>query len=35
MQNVNGDETLEAEEAFEYDCETRGVKPKHYHADNG
>ena len=35
MQNATGDETLEAKESFEDDCSSRGIEPKHYHADNG
>ena len=35
MTDATGDATLEAKEAFEHACASRGVKPKHYHADNG
>ena len=35
MQDTSGDSTLEANEAFERDCMTQNVVPKHYHADNG
>ena len=35
MQYATGDSTLEANNAFERDCMTRNVVPKHYHADNG
>ena len=35
MQDTSGDSTLEANEAFELDCMTQNVLPKHYHADNG
>ena len=35
MQDTSGDSTLEAKEAFERDCMTRNILPKHYHADNG
>ena len=35
MQDTTGESTLEAKEAFERDCMTRDVVPKHYHADNG
>ena len=35
MQDATGESTLEAKNAFEKDCMTRNVVPKHYHADNG
>ena len=35
IQDASGDSTLEAKEAFEHDCMTRNVLPKHYHYDNG
>ena len=35
MQNVSGESTLEATNAFEQYCMTCGVTPKRYHADNG
>ena len=35
MQYATGDSMLEAKNAFERDCMTRNVVPKHYHADNG
>ena len=35
MQDATGDSTLEAKNAFEQDCMTINVVPKHYHADNG
>ena len=35
MQDATGDSTLVAKNAFERDCMTRNVVPKHYHADNG
>ena len=35
IQDATGDLTLEAKNAFERDCMTRNVVPKHYHADNG
>ena len=35
MQDATGDSTLKAKNAFERDCMTRNVVPKHYHADNG
>ena len=35
MQDATGDSTLEANNAFERDCMTRNVVPKHYHANNG
>ena len=35
MQNISGVSTIEAREAFERDCMTRNVLPKHYLADNG
>ena len=35
MQSATGEETLQAKEAFEHNCNTRGVQPKQYHADNG
>ena len=35
MPDATGDLTLEAKNAFERDCMTRNVVPKHYHADNG
>ena len=33
--SISGDETLEAKESFEHAYASRGVKPRHYHADNG
>ena len=35
MQDTSGNSTLEVKNAFERDCMTRNVVPKHYHADNG
>ena len=35
MIDETGESTLEAKNAFERDCMTRNVVPKHYHADNG
>ena len=35
MQYATGASTLEAKNAFERDCMTKNVVPKHYHADNG
>ena len=35
VKDATGDLTLEANNAFERDCMTRNVVPKHYHADNG
>ena len=35
LQSATGDATLEAKEAFEKECHIRGVKPRHFHADNG
>ena len=35
MQDAMRDSTPEANNAFERDCMTRNVIPKHYHADNG
>ena len=35
MQDAIDDLTLEAKNAFERDCMTINVVPKHYHADNG
>ena len=33
MQDISGDSTLEANEAFESDIMTKNIVPKHYHAD--
>ena len=35
MTSLSGNETLEAKESFEHACASRGVEPKHFHADNG
>ena len=35
MKDTSGNSTLEVKEAFEHDCMTRNVLPKHYHYDNG
>jgi hypothetical protein len=35
MTHATGEETLEAKQEFEHSCATRGVTPRHYHADNG
>ena len=35
MQNATGEETLAAKNSFEQACSSRGVSPRHYHADNG
>ena len=35
MQNATGEATLEAKNSFEQACASRGVTPKHYHANNG
>ena len=35
MQDATGDSTLESKNAFEQDCMTQNVVPKHYHTDNG
>ena len=33
MQDATGESTLESKNAFERDCMTRNVVPKHYHVD--
>jgi len=35
MTDQSGDQTLQCKHDFEHKCATRGVKVKHYHADNG
>ena len=35
MQDTSEESTLEAKNAFEQDCMTRGVASKQYHANNG
>ena len=35
MTSLSGDETLEAKESLEHACASRGVQPRHFHADNG
>ena len=35
MEDVIGESTMEAKQAFEQNSATRGVSPKYYHADDG
>ena len=35
MRDLTGESTLAAKKEFEHRCAVRGVKVKHYHADNG